>query len=306
MADDAIGFWLQQAGRIPLLTAAEELHLGTIVRAWQDHPAGPDAAPAAIRRRGVRARDRIVQANLRLVVSITMRIRAGARGRLLEADVPDMLQAGSIGLMRGAERFDPVRGYKFSTFGYWWIRQGISRWVVQSSRQIYIPHPFSDKLSRLGKLGDQLTARLGRSPTVAELAEELGMACADLEALLRVAAPCLSLDAPARNKQHDDAGPLGAIVATDPPEDAPQSLALRARLARLPPHIAGLVADYWGLNGAPLLIGAAAERAGLTVPRAKQMLRQVVEDLRAEMAPPPEPEPPADLESEHQLTLIFP
>ena len=180
MADDAIGFWLQQAGRIPLLTAAEELHLGTIVRAWQDHPAGPDDAPAAIRRRGVRARDRIVQANLRLVVSITMRIRAGARGRLLEADVPDMLQAGSIGLMRGAERFDPVRGYKFSTFGYWWIRQGISRWVVQSSRQIYIPHPFSDKLSRLGKLGDQLTARLGRSPTVAELAEELGMACAEI------------------------------------------------------------------------------------------------------------------------------
>lgn len=306
-SDDALGFWLQQAGRVPLLTAAEELHLGTLVRAWQDHPAGIDEAPAGVKRRGARARDRIVNANLRLVVAVTMRVRAGCRGRVGESDLPDMLQAGAIGLIRGAERFDPARGYKFSTFGYWWIRQGISRWLVSSSRLIYIPHNFSDRLGKLGRLGEELALRLGRGPSLAELAGELGMASDDLQQLLTVAGPCLSLDAPPSSTadQHDR-GTLGSIVAAQAPEPDPQVQALRERLALLPPHIAGLVADCWGLDGTPIRIGAAARRAGLTINQAKAALLAAERELRGEVPPPPPlPEPdPADPTPLHQLSFF--
>ena len=125
MASDAVGHWLEGAGRFPLLGPAEEVHLGGLVRAWQDHPAGPAGAPPAIRRQGLRARDRIVRCNLRLVAHITDRARRRGGVRLLELE--DALQVGAIGLQRAAERFDPARGYKFSTYAFWWIRQSIAR-----------------------------------------------------------------------------------------------------------------------------------------------------------------------------------
>ena len=288
-SDDALGFWLQQAGRVPLLTAAEELHLGTLVRAWQDHPAGPDQAPPATQRRGKRARDRIVRANLRLVMHVTMRVRAGCRGKVPESEIPDMLQAGAIGLMRGAERFDPAKGYKFSTFGYWWIRQGIARWIVASSRLIYVPHNHSDNLAKLGRIEAALAQQLGRSPSLAELAGELGMKPADLQQLLLVAGPALSLDAPPPSTASEcDRGELGSVIATPADDPDQQVEELRARLAKLPPNIAGLVADRWGIDGAALGITAAAERAGLTVAQAKRALAEVEQALRGDAPAPAE------------------
>ena len=126
---DAVGAWLAAAGRVPLLSPAEEVHLGQAIRLWMDHPDGPDGAPAPVRRRGRRARDRMVSANLRLVVSVAnkYRQRISARRQCLS----DCLQEGTIGLQRGAEKFDPVRGYKFSTYAYWWVRQAIQRWLDQ-------------------------------------------------------------------------------------------------------------------------------------------------------------------------------
>jgi len=126
---DAVGHWLAAAGRQPLLTAAEEVHLGTAIRLWMDWEGGPDLAPAQVRRRGRRARDRMVSANLRLVVSVAgkYRQRIATRRQCLS----DCLQEGTIGLQRGAEKFDPARGYKFSTYAYWWIRQAIQRWLDQ-------------------------------------------------------------------------------------------------------------------------------------------------------------------------------
>ena len=140
---DSVGLWLAAAGRVPLLTPAEELHLGAMVREWQDWPDGPDAAPAPVRRRGLRARDRMVSANLRLVVSVAgkYRQRINARHQCLS----DAFQEGAIGLQRGAEKFDASRGYKFSTYAYWWIRQGICRWTDQLDL-IQLPINVSEKL----------------------------------------------------------------------------------------------------------------------------------------------------------------
>jgi len=128
---DVVGHWLAAAGRQPLLTTAEEVHLGTAIRRWQDWPDGPDGAPAPVRRRGLRARDRMVAANLRLVVAVAGKYRARVTAR--RQCLSDALQEGTIGLQRGAEKFDPARGYKFSTYAYWWIRQAIQRWIDQQN-----------------------------------------------------------------------------------------------------------------------------------------------------------------------------
>ncbi|MCF8139590.1 MAG: sigma-70 family RNA polymerase sigma factor [Cyanobium usitatum Tobar12.5m-G36] len=142
---DSVRAWLNAAGRVPLLSGAEEVHLGAMVREWQDWPDGPDAAPAPVRRRGLRARDRMVSANLRLVVSVAgkYRQRITARHQCLS----DAFQEGAIGLQRGAEKFDSAKGYKFSTYGYWWIRQAITRWIDRIDL-IRLPVNVSEQLRR--------------------------------------------------------------------------------------------------------------------------------------------------------------
>ena len=130
---DAFGDYLRSIGRIPLLTAQEEVHLGTIVKDWMES----DAPSPALQRRGRRALQRIVSANLRLVVTVALRyIR---RLKHLAHDPMDLVQAGNLGLLRAAEKYDPTRGYKFSTYGYWWIRQSINRYLQEHSGSIRIP-----------------------------------------------------------------------------------------------------------------------------------------------------------------------
>ena len=140
---DSVGLWLAAAGRVPLLSGAEEVHLSQAIRRWQDHPDGPADAPAPVRRRGLRARDRMVAANLRLVVSVAGKYRQRITAR--HQCMSDAFQEGAIGLQRGAEKFDAARGYKFSTYAYWWIRQGICRWTDQLDL-IKLPINVSEKL----------------------------------------------------------------------------------------------------------------------------------------------------------------
>jgi RNA polymerase sigma factor (sigma-70 family) len=142
MANDATGAWLAAAGRVPLLTPAEEIHLATAVRAWLD---APDPS-AAVRRRGLRARDRMTAANLRLVVSVAKKYASSAERVGLGFE--DLLQIGAVGLVRGVELFDHTRGYKLSTYAYFWIRQGLQR-AVASGGVIKIPTNVNDKLRRL-------------------------------------------------------------------------------------------------------------------------------------------------------------
>lgn len=125
--------WLNASGRIPLLTAAEELHLGALVRKWMDWEPTPDEAPPSVIRRGLRARSRLASANLRLVSLVAERMR-----RPPHVALEDALQAGAIGLCRAAEKFDPARGYKFSTYAYLWIKQSITN-EIDKSGTIRVP-----------------------------------------------------------------------------------------------------------------------------------------------------------------------
>jgi RNA polymerase primary sigma factor len=283
---DAVSFWLDGAGRQPLLTAGEEVHLGRQVRDWQDHPKGPDDAPPAIKRRGIRARDRFVAANLRLVAPVTRLTRPALGAHLTDPDLPDLLQAGAVGLMRGAERFDPERGYKFSTYAYWWIRQGLSRHVDLSSRTIKLPYTHAPKLARFGRMGQRLTEELGRQPTRAEMADALGMKLDDLELVLLVGRPPLSLDAPIGDSEdRSSLGELLAAPAADEP--GPELNELHKRLSRLDPLSSRLVRGWWGCDGPALSMRQLAGHEGIRVGRVKALLAAAEQQLKGQPAPPP-------------------
>ena len=151
---DSFGDYLKSIGRIPVLTPSEEVHLGTLVRGWQDHP----APSAALSRRGRRAMERMVSANLRLVVAVVM--RQNRRIQHLNHDPLDLIQAGNLGLIRAVEKFDPSRGYKFSTYGYWWIRQSINRYLQENSSSIRLPITVIDLAHKARLLQGQQDAHL--------------------------------------------------------------------------------------------------------------------------------------------------
>jgi RNA polymerase primary sigma factor len=173
MMSDALGDYLNSISRVPLLTNEEELHLGRLVREWQDH----EEAPAAVARRGKRALDRIVSANLRLVVSVVTRYRR--RFAHLAIEPIDLVQAGNIGLIRAVEKFDPKRGYRFSTFAYWWIRQAVSRHIQEVHPTVRVPVALVNLMGKIESLCDsdgkplpvaELSKRLEESPRRIELA----------------------------------------------------------------------------------------------------------------------------------------
>ena len=161
---DILGDYLRTISRVPLLTDQEELHLGRLVRRWLDDP----AASATVVRRGKRALNRVVTANLRLVVSVVTKSRR--RIRHLAVEPIDLIQAGNLGLIRAAEKFDPSRGYRFSTYAYWWIRQAVSRHIQEHGALIRVPYPLANLAARL----DGLTAAGRRQVSPEEAATLLG------------------------------------------------------------------------------------------------------------------------------------
>lgn len=172
---DSVGLYLREIGRIPLLTQEEE-----VVLARQIAEGGS---------RGERAKNKLVQANLRLVVSIAK--------RYLNHGVPllDLVQEGSIGLIRSAEKFEHERGYKFSTYAYWWIRQAITRAVASQARLVRLPLHMVEKINRVKKIRRQLIQQLGRPPLAEEVAHALEIDEEDLEAITRATRRTVSLNA---------------------------------------------------------------------------------------------------------------
>ena len=301
--DDMISHWLGQAGRVPLLTAAEELHLGGMVRRWQDHPKGlaedpkdakdPDLEHRAIIRRGLRARDRMVSANLRLVAHVTRKRRPRLGASIADADLPDLLQAGVIGLQRGIELFDPTRGYRVSTFAYWWIRQALSKHADKDGRPIRIPTNRTDLLAKAKGVTVTLTTTLGRPPTRAELAAVLGVSVEDLDHLLLIAAGCQSLDAPPPGGWCDDGGLLGDAIAAPAPDPGFDAEDLEARLLCLDPIELRLIEGRYGLGGAaPRFLYQLAEQEAISEGEVKRMLARAMAKMRGEAPPVPAPPPP--------------
>jgi RNA polymerase primary sigma factor len=171
---DSIGLYLKEIGRVPLLSPEQE-----VVLARQISVGGQI---------GERAKGRLVQANLRLVVSIAK--------KYLNRGVPflDLIQEGSIGLIRAAEKFEYERGYKFSTYAYWWIRQAITRAVASQARTVRLPVHMVEKINKVKRIRRQLVQELGRQPAQAELALALDLDPEELESILRASRRTVSLN----------------------------------------------------------------------------------------------------------------
>ena len=191
-SNDCFGWMLNGIGRHALLSPEEEVSLGRQVRAWQDHPGGPAQAPDAVQKRGLRARGRLVQANLRLVVHLAK--KQHLRGLAME----DLVQEGSIGLQRAAEKYDPSTGYRFSTYAYWWIKQALHRAIQLQTPALRLPCRVSERLGRLRSTRQRLSQELGRQPRPEELAEAMGERIDQLQELERaqVLSRGCSLDTP--------------------------------------------------------------------------------------------------------------
>ena len=206
---DPVRLYLQDIGRVDLLTQEQELTLARLVQRREqllregdpdkDQPGKDELADKERRlalHRGKRAKERMIQANLRLVVSVAKKYQR--RGM----DLLDLVQEGTLGLERAVERFDPTRGFRFSTYAYWWIRQGITRALASQSRTIRLPVHITEKLNRIKRAQRELSARLGRLPCVAEIAQELNLSEALIrETLLQLPKP-VSLEARV-GKEHD-------------------------------------------------------------------------------------------------------
>ena len=281
MAASSQTWWLDSIGRIPLLTPAEEIELGTAIQRWRQHP---EPVPPGLRRRGMRARDRFVQANLRLAVSYVSK-RCNRLARIHGSE--DLIQAANMGLITAAERFDPARGYRFSTYAYWWIRQAVNRWVDQHGRSISIPGSHSQHLGRIGPITRRLEAELGRSPTRQEIADALGTSVAVLEQVLENGRPVGSLD----QVVSDDGLELSSLVATydrSPEEEEEQrerwrqAEQLRGLIARLPAADQRLLSLAWGLDGVEVPRPELAQQEGLSTRALESRLLRLQQQLASQ------------------------
>ena len=214
-SSDPITWYLASIGREPLLTPAEEIELGNQVQAMmqllEENKETYSQHETKLLRIGKRSKQRMMKANLRLVVSVAKKYQ----GKGLE--LLDLIQEGSLGLERAVEKFDPTRGYKFSTYAFWWIRQSMTRAIACQSRTIRLPVHLSERLSAIRKVSLDLAHKLGAMPSRQEIAEAMAIPLDELDSLLRQALTTSSLDAPVNGD--DGRSFLGDLIADSSKED---------------------------------------------------------------------------------------
>jgi RNA polymerase primary sigma factor len=284
LSADSIGWYLGTIGRVPLLTPAEEIELAHHVQSAKPLQllANDQRTPLQKRqiRMGQRARDRMMAANLRLVVSVAKKYQTHGRELL------DLIQEGAIGLERAVDKFDPGMGYKFSTYAYWWIRQGMTRAIDNSARTIRLPIHVSEKLSRMRRVTRELSHRLGRQPNRLEVAHAVGMTPEELEELISQSTPCASLDAHARGEE--DRSTLGELIADpgsnehlDSMDRLLQKEHLGAWLSQLNEREQKILRLRFGLEGSePLTLAEIGRIINVSRERVRQLEAKAIMKLR--------------------------
>ncbi len=296
---DPIRQYLQAIGRVNLLSQEEELTLARLVQererllrlrddTWPDSESSREqwAQRAGISRaqlrialhRGSRARERMIQANLRLVVAVAKKYQR--RG----LELLDLVQEGSLGLERAVERFDPTRGFRFSTYAYWWIRQGVTRALASQSRTIRLPVHITEKLNRLKRAQRDLTARLGRLPSLPELADELQVSQqAVRHTLLQVPRP-VSLEGRVGRDLDLELGELLEDSHATPEEELTKEHLhhdLEALLAELSGREAQVIRERFGLdNDTPRTLSEIGASMHLSRERVRQIESRALLKLR--------------------------
>ena len=240
-------WYLASIGREPLLTPAEEIELGNQVQAMmrlvESDRSDFSAQERKIIKIGRRSKERMMKANLRLVVSVAKKYQ----GKGLE--LLDLIQEGSLGLERAVEKFDPTRGYKFSTYAFWWIRQSMTRAIACQSRTIRLPVHLSERLATVRKVSLDLAHKLGAMPSRQEIAEAIGMPLQELDALLRQALTTSSLDAPINaDEGRSFLGDLIADNSSEEPLDQVERGMHQEQLGRWLDHLTDQEREVLGLR----------------------------------------------------------
>ena len=217
---DSLGDYLQAIGKIPLLTPAEEIVLARDVQVGLEcelavPPGERNALHKRQVRRGQKAKKRMIEANLRLVVSVAKKyVRFGL-------DMMDLIQEGSLGLSRAVEKFDPERGYKFSTYAYWWIRQAMTRALDTQSRTIRVPLHLSEIHMKIRRYTREMQNEHGRKPTYEELAEYCGRSTEQIREVIQAFTPISSLDKQANDGSSDSDRSCLVDLIPDEKNEAP-------------------------------------------------------------------------------------
>jgi RNA polymerase primary sigma factor len=287
--DDSISLYLKEIGRIPLLTAEQEVSLAKRMEAGRNAKRrlsrngklnGEERRELAdLVRDGQAAQEHLIKANSRLVVSVAK--------KYVGRGVPflDLIQEGNIGLIRAVKKFDYRRGYKFSTYATWWIRQAVTRAIADQGRTIRVPVHMYEQINRLARVSRQLVQELGRDPTVEEIAEELGVSPKKVERTIKVSQRPLSLEMPVG--EEDDSF-LGDFIedndAPSPTDQASQQL-LRDQIedifVSLTPREVRILQLRFGLvDGYSYTLEEVGKKFGVTRERIRQIEAQALGRLR--------------------------
>jgi len=265
VSDDSVRLYLREIGKIPLLSAEEELALAQKVVAGDK-----------------KAKDKMAEANMRLVVSIAKRYS----GRGL--DFLDLIQEGNTGLLRAVEKFDPDKGFKFSTYATWWIRQAITRAIADQARTIRIPVHMVETINKLLRTQRRMTQELNREPTIEELAKELEMEPEKVEYVIKIKQDITSLDAGVGRDGEDEDSVLGDFIEDEDgatPEESATSQLLKeqvqAVLSTLSEREQKIVKMRFGLeNGKSHTLEEVGQEFAVTRERIRQIEAKALAKLR--------------------------
>jgi len=286
--DDKVGLYFAEIGPVPLLTQRQEVELAMQIERGlaaecelTDNGCGSTRATlehdVAL---GLEARDQLIRANTRLVISVAKKYMG------LGLPFLDLIQAGNVGLIKAADRFDYNRGTKFSTYATWWIRQAVTRCLSQQSTTIRIPVHMGDRIRGLRRTSQRLEQLLERRPTPGEIAEEMGDMTADnVRWLLRVSRTPISLEKPIGEDGDDELGSLIEDESSPSPVDTAENNLLRESLSEmmgaLTPREARVVRMRFGFDGRPAMsLEEVGDKIGVTRERARQIVQQALRKLR--------------------------
>ncbi|AUC62072.1 RpoD-like RNA polymerase nonessential primary-like sigma factor [Cyanobacterium sp. HL-69] len=298
---DMVRTYLQEIGKVPLLSHEQEIVFGKQVQEMMslyaqkeelaeklDHEPtleewaeATEKSPAELKKlihQGKRAKQKMIEANLRLVVAIAKKYQKR------NMEFLDLIQEGSLGLERGVEKFDPTKGFKFSTYAYWWIRQAITRAIAQQARTIRLPIHITEKLNKIKKTQRELSQKLGRSPNQSEIANALDLEPSQIREYFSIARQPISLDVKVGDNQDTELSELLEDEGLSPDKYITQELMrqdLHKLLGELTPQQQQVVRLRFGLeDGKELSLAKIGQRMGISRERVRQLEQQALAHLR--------------------------